>query len=89
MNKLEAVQLRVDMINGQFETSAETTAFMRTVRAEIAAVAKRLSETAPETCDTGRFIAALDLLQQAKNVLCDSALLGGEASARKRRKSAE
>jgi hypothetical protein len=89
MNQNEAVELRVAMINSRFAVDADTTAYMDLVRAEIAGVAARLQKAAPATCDIGRFIAAIDLLQQSKNVFIDSALLGGEAAARKKRKAVE
>lgn len=55
---------------------------MAAVRINIATVANELRVLAPGTCDVGRFIAALDHLQQAKNLFCDSAILGLEAKRR-------
>lgn len=88
MNNNDALQLRVEFVNGQFDLDADTLEFMKVVRAEIAGVAARLRDVAPETCDVGRFIAAVDHLQQTKNLFCDSAILGCEATTRKRRKTA-
>lgn len=78
----DVFQLRVDLINGQFELDQKTKDFMAAVRINIAIVANQLSNLAPGTCDVGRFIAALDCLQQAKNLFCDSAILGLEAKRR-------
>lgn len=89
MDKIDAVKLRIDFINGQFPLDKPTTDFMAFVRAEMAATARRIAERSPDSCDVGRFIAAMDHLQQAKNLLCDSAILGLEANARKKRKTDE
>jgi hypothetical protein len=89
MDKIEAVKLRADMVNGQFTLDANTTAFMALVRVEFGTLAQRLAERAPPTCDVGRFIAAIDHMQQTKNLFCDSAILGIENETRKKRKLAE
>lgn len=86
MNKIEAISVRVDMINGQFDLNDETTKFMKLVREKHSQLAKELQDAAPETCDVGRFIAALDSLQHTKNLFCDSAIIGSETTSRKKRK---
>jgi hypothetical protein len=83
MNSNESVKLRVDMIDGMFQLDDATKDFMTRVRTEVAALAARLAATAPATCDVGRFIAATDHLQQAKNLYCDAAILGREAANRR------
>lgn len=90
MNPAEAIQVRVDMINGQFGLDEETLKFMRLVREEIAALAEKLSKARPESANIGRFIAAVDHLQQTKNLFCDAAILGNEEDNRaKKRKAAD
>lgn len=85
----DAIDVRVDMINGQFELDQETLLFMKIARVECAALADKLNKARPATLDVGRFIAAIDHLQQVKNILCDSAIIGGEMSNRKKRKATE
>lgn len=86
MDNIPAISLRLDMIDGTFDLDSETTAYMATTRKAIAELAKSLAASAPSTCDVGRLIAAIDHLQQAKNILCDSAILGCEAETRKRKR---
>lgn len=81
-----ALALRVDLIDGQFDLSGETLAFMNAVRTEIKKTARLIVSMAPRDCDTGRLIAAVDSLQHTKNLFCDAAILGCEAEARKKRK---
>lgn len=73
------------MINGMFELDQATKDFMPTVRRKIEALATELVKEVPDTCDIGRVIAAVDLLQQAKNTFIDAAILGCEAASRKRK----
>jgi hypothetical protein len=86
---MSTIQLRVDLINGQFELDQKTKDFMVEVRINIATVANELVNLSPGTCDVDRFIAALDHLQQAKNLFCDSAILGLEAKRRKEQEEHE
>lgn len=67
---------RVAMINGNFELPDSTIQGMRDVRAAVAECASKLHEIfKKEKIDTGRAIASIDLLQQAKNVACDALIL--------------
>ena len=81
-----AIDVRVDMVNGNFELNKESKAFMNFAREECAALAKKLGDARPPTADVGRFIAALDHLQILKNLLCDSVIIGNELENRKKRK---
>jgi hypothetical protein len=65
------------MINGNFPLPDETVAAMRTIRSDASVLAGLLlsSARAAGTYDTGRLIAALDLLQQVKNVAIDALIL--------------
>lgn len=85
----DAVQVRVDMINGHFELSEETVQFMNFVRTASAEFAQQMVARAPATCDIGRLIAAVDHIQATKNLFCDAAILGNETDSRKKRKAAE
>lgn len=87
MNKILAIVLRKDMIDGKFDLDENTTAFMKLVREKLAQAAAEIVDGAPATCDVGRLIAALDAIQHAKNLLCDSSILGCEAETRKKRKA--
>lgn len=84
MNNNPAVQVRLDMIDGMFDLRAETTDYMKSVRKSVSDVARSVVEGAPEDVDVGRIIAALDALQQVKNVLCDAAIIGSEKTKRAR-----
>ena len=80
------------MINGQFDLDAETIAFMKLARETISEAAEKLSKARPQNANVGRFIAAVDHLQQSKNLFCDAAILGNEEANRtaaKKRKLAE
>lgn len=83
----ESIKLRIDMLNGHFDLTAPTTDFMNIVRQEIERTARTLNETRPADVDIGRFIAAIDHLQQAKNLFCDSVILGEEAQTRRKKRA--
>lgn len=83
------INVHCDMINGSFDLSPETVAFMGLVRRETAALAKKLRESAPKTCNVGGFIVAVRELQKTKNAFCDAAITGDEMHQRKKRKAAE
>lgn len=87
-SQIPAVQVRADMINGQFEVSAETSEYMTLVRKTLADAASILKNAAPAHTDVGRLIAALDSLQHTKNLFCDAVLIGNELETRKKRKTA-
>jgi len=73
----DAVEARVEMINGMFDLPDATREAMKHVRAatETAARAVRAAVEAAPAHDKGRLIAALDALQAAKNVACDALIL--------------
>lgn len=79
----DVLKLRSDMLNGRFDLPQETINFMDTVRKEIADSTERILQAAPSNYDMGRMIAFVDGMQHAKNLACDSAILGQEASNRK------
>lgn len=67
---------RLALVNGNFPLPDETVATMKKIREIIAQCAADLAahiNVVP--FDPGRFIATLDLLQQAKDVACCSVLL--------------
>jgi hypothetical protein len=72
-----AVHARVSMINGRFDLPERTPPALNLVREAVADAAEKVTSAVEgaETHDTGRLIAALDLLQQAKNVACDALIL--------------
>lgn len=86
-----AIDARLALINGNFPLPAETVQAMREIRVAISDAAasidvsirgkKRSADEAVETparivkYDVGRLIAALDLLQQAKDVACAALIL--------------
>jgi hypothetical protein len=71
------IEARVDMINGYFPLPGGTVEAMKTVRAAADVFARALLQVSKEVSvvDTGRMIAAIDLIQQTKNVACDSLIL--------------
>jgi hypothetical protein len=81
----DAIDIRVDIINSVITLDDDTKEFMMIASAEIAAAAKTLASKRPPTADFGRFIAAIDTLQQAKNLFWDSATIGAEDSKRAKR----
>lgn len=83
MNPAETIQIRVDMLNGSFDLDPETLAFMKLSRETIAAAADTLNKARPQNANVGRFIAAIDHLQQTKNLFCDAVILGNEEENRK------
>jgi len=85
--EIDAVQIRAEMVDGQFEISEQATKFMAQVREVLGQAATDLSHAAPAHTDVGRFIAALDALQHTKNLFCDAVIIGNEAQNRKKRKA--
>lgn len=72
----DPVAKRVAMINGRFDLPPATLEAMATMRAAFDACARAVEQTATGVeRDTGRLIATMDLLQQAKNVACDAVIL--------------
>jgi len=70
------------LINGNFDLPAKNIAAMKQVREIVAECAQKLTEAVTEVSrhygvgyDTGRLIAALDLLQQVKDTACVSLIL--------------
>lgn len=88
MNKIEAVQLRADLIDGMFDLTPEDKTFMNLVRTSLSEATQSIVAGAPAHCDVGRIIAGIDAIQSAKDVLCAAVILGREADNRKKRKSA-
>lgn len=73
---MDPVQRRVEMINGRFDLPAETVKAMEQIRVATEVCARAIqSATADVQVDTGRLIATMDMLQQAKNVACDAVIL--------------
>lgn len=83
----ETIQLRIDMIDGRFDLDSDTVVYMNYARKRIQELAKELNNVRPANFDNGRFIAAIDHLQQAKNLFCDAAILGDEAARRRKKRA--
>ncbi len=79
---VDVIKLRVDFLNGTFDLEDDTKAFMNTARSEMETAARKIYEGRPKNFDYGRFIAAVDAMQHAKNLFCDSAILGSEHAKR-------
>lgn len=77
MSKItDPVTKRVEMINGRFDLPQETIQAMNDIRQAVDQCARSIqTATSKVETDTGRLIATMDLLQQAKNVACDSIIL--------------
>lgn len=88
MNKNEAVKLRVEMIDENFDLGEEELKFIKLSRELISELADKLSKACPTNANVGRFIAAIDHLQQTKYLVSDAVTLGAEEDNRKRRKTA-
>jgi hypothetical protein len=76
----ESINARVKLINGNFDLPNDVPPYMKIVRETIAEAAKKITQSLPVDVDAGRTIAALDLLQQAKNTFCDAAILPHHAT---------
>ena len=86
-NKLSPLEARVELINGLFDLPSESSEAMKQIRAIVATCAQDLkvvfdsltkskeAGSPPPGYDMGRAIAAIDLLQQVKDVACVSILL--------------
>lgn len=86
----DAIALRCDLINGSFQLGDDTIAFMKFTRVVLDDAAHKLgSYNADVPMDHDRFVAGMDLLQQAKDVLCAAAILGAEAKTRAAAKKAK
>lgn len=72
----QAVRVSVLMVNGMFDLPEEAKHAMGQVRAIFAQCAADIAAVCGGVqCDTGRLIATLDLVQQAKNTACDAVIL--------------
>jgi hypothetical protein len=73
----DALEKRVEMVNGYFDLSAETLQAMKDVRAASEAYARALHEIFKRglPVDTGRAIATIDHVQLCKNMACDALIL--------------
>ena len=74
----DPVAKRVAMINGYFDLPDDTIQSMKRVREASVEYAKELQcifKYAGVNVDTGRAIAAIDHVQQTKNIACDALIL--------------
>jgi hypothetical protein len=72
----DPIEKRVAMINGYFNLPDDTVKGMKEIREAVSECAHKLESTFKRCkIDTGRAIATIDLLQQAKNVGCDALIL--------------
>lgn len=75
---MEAISARARLINGNFALPDETITAMREIRAACSDLGTRLEAVAKSvgvSVDIGRMIAALDLVQQVKDVACVALIL--------------
>lgn len=73
---MDPIAARVAMINGWFDLPASTVDGMKEIRVAVEECAKKIKDVFErEGKDTGRGIATIDLLQQAKNTACDALIL--------------
>lgn len=65
------------MIDGQFTLPDDSPAAMRTIRQAIAGAAEKMASAVESVTgyDVGRLRAAVDFLQQAKDVACQAVIL--------------
>lgn len=66
---------RVALINGQFSLEDDQIAFMGRARTILSEAARQIVESLPDHYDVGRTIAALDMVQNAKDAFCVAAIL--------------
>lgn len=72
----DPIEKRVEMINGYFTLPENAVKDMKEIREAISVCAHKLQEIFKRNnFDTGRAIAAIDLLQSAKNTACDALIL--------------
>ena len=64
-----AIAARVALINGQFSLEDDQIAFMGRARTILSEAARQIVESLPDHYDVGRTIAALDMVQNAKDAL--------------------
>jgi hypothetical protein len=71
-----AIDARLAMINGNFDLPKNTLEVMPALRAAASAFAQEAAALVMSVqCDWGRLIAALDLIQQTKDVLLNAVIL--------------
>jgi hypothetical protein len=77
--RMTILEPRVMMIDGRFDLPEETVNAMNDIRVSVERCAHYLYEVVfcdpAVKLDMGRAIAAIDLLQQVKNVACDAVIL--------------
>lgn len=86
MSENPVVQMRCDLLNGNFEHDKETVEFMRFAREEVARCARAVCAARPKNADVGRVIAFVDKLQDAKDTICAAAIIGDETAKRAEKK---
>ncbi len=84
IGNVDVVKLRIDFLNGTFDLEDDTKAFMNMARSEMETAARKIDQGRPKEFDYGRWVAAVDAMQHAKNLFCDSAIIGGEHEKRKK-----
>ena len=74
--RVDAGDARAAMINGNFTLPEQTLKSMKRIREVTAQAADEINKILKsDNHDVGRRIAALDHLQQVKNIACDSLIL--------------
>ena len=72
----DPLEKRVEMINGQFDLPGDSVEGMKEIRIAVSLCARTIHESFKKRkVDIGRAIAAMDSLQQAKNIACDALIL--------------
>ena len=75
---LQSIHARTEMVNGNFPLTDEHKAIMNQIREAASQFSKTLREIAFDSkveIDAGRWINALDSIQNTKNVACDAIIL--------------
>ncbi|QJX71277.1 hypothetical protein F-S17_0013 [Faustovirus] len=75
---MEAITTRAKLVNGNFNLPTETINAMREIREACSELATRLEAIVKADgaqFDTGRMIAAMDLVQQVKDTACVAVIL--------------
>jgi hypothetical protein len=75
---IEAIDAKLDMINGRFDLPEETVEAMKLIRESLSEVANKVRDNLDQKgikYDVGTMIRFVALIQDAKNLACDAIIL--------------
>lgn len=72
---MQAINARVELINGQFNIPDDAVEYVKLVREAISEAARKIRDGLPKTFDVGRIVAGMDKLQEARDTLCAASIL--------------